>query len=540
MGAITFSLDPALLHTVCTLADFEIFVETGTYEGDTVALARAYFATVLSLEDDVTLAQAAAARFAADAQVTVIQGCSAVRLAELQPQLQARRVLYWLDAHWCAGANGTTAAAPPAAPCPLLDELRAIRQLHPESVILIDDARLLIAPPVAPHPVAGWPRFHAILAALQQLSPEHRLLICNDVLIFYPPALEEGLFAFAHQHGVDWLQLHHNAVKSNHLLQETVEKEAVIQQIRHYQHTSPLYWARRLWLHTVLRNKTLVQYAPRPLRLPAHYAHTPLRTPKPPTIAIVTPSYQQGAYLARTIDSVLAQGYPTLEYVIQDGGSTDATTAILDQYRARLTHVTSQRDAGQADAINQGFRQTTGEIMAWLNSDDCLLPGALATVGDFFAAHPEVDVVYGHRIQINQADQEVGRWVLPPHDSQVLTWADYIPQETLFWRRRLWEKVGGAVDTSYHFALDWELLLRFRQAGANFVRLPRFLAAFRIHDEQKTSNQLRLTGYHEMQRLRTQVHGRCVSQLEIHAHITGYLLRAAVLDRLMAWGVVRC
>jgi len=337
---------------------------------------------------------------------------------------------------------------------------------------------------------------------------------------------------------VEWLRLH-NAAEYDHLRQETVEKAVVIQQTRHYQHMSPLYWARRLWLHTVLRNKTLVQYAPRPLRLPAHYSHTPVRSTNPPTIALVTPSYQQGAYLARTIDSVLTQGYPNLEYVIQDGGSTDATPAILDQYRARLTHVAAQRDAGQADAINRGFRQTTGEIMAWLNSDDCLLPGALATVGDFFAAHPEVDVVYGHRIQINQADQEVGRWVLPPHDDQVLAWADYIPQETLFWRRRLWEKVGGCVDTSYQFALDWELLLRFRQAGANFVRLPRFLAAFRVHDEQKTSNQLHLTGYHEMQRLRTQLHGRCVSQLEVHAHLTGYLLRAAALDRLLAWGVVR-
>ena len=538
MGAITFSLDPALLRTLLALVKFDLFLETGTYQGDTVALARAHFAEVISIEHDVALAQAAAMRFAHDPQVTVLQGRSDQVLAQLQPQLQQRRVLYWLDAHWCMPDTITSETQPAEAHCPLLQELAALQHLHADSVILIDDARLFMAPPVAPHPMAHWPRLQAILVALQQLSTAHRLLIFNDVLIFYPHAIEEELYAFAHRHGVDWQQLHHSAVESNRILQENVEKEAVIQQTRWYQYTSPLFWLRILWLRTVLHSKRLVQYAPRPLRLPAQYARTTLHSPTPPTISIVTPTYQQGGYLARTIESVLSQRYPQLEYVIQDGGSTDGTGAILDQYRARLTHVTSRRDGGQADAINQGFHHTTGEIMAWLNSDDILLPGALATVGDFFAANPDVDVVYGHRIQINHHDQEVGRWVLPHHDPHVLAWADYIPQETLFWRRRLWEKVGGYVDTTYQFALDWELLLRFQQAGAHFVRLPRFLAAFRVHDEQKTTAQLHGLGNQEMARLRTAVHGRRVSQLEVHAHITGYLLRAGVLDRLMAWGLV--
>lgn len=539
MGAVTFSLDPGLLRILLSLAQFDLFVETGTYRGDTIALTHAHFPAVISIELDPPLAQAVAKRFAAEPSVTLFQGYSDQVLTQLQPQLQPRSVLYWLDAHWCGPEEPASTCAPNAVDCPLLLELNAIRQLNADSVILIDDARLFIAPPVAPHAVARWPRFHALLAALQQLSSDHRLLIVNDVLIYYPPAMEEGLYAFAHQHGVDWLHLHQMAGAHSRLLQENVEKEAVIQQIRKYRYTSPLFWLRTLWLRTVLYNKRLVQYAPRPLRLPAHYAHTPLRSPNPPTISVVTPTYQQGSYLARTIESVLAQRYPRLEYVIQDGGSTDGTGAILEQYRARLTHVASQRDRGQADAINKGFQQTTGEIMAWLNSDDLLLPGALATVGDFFAANPDVDVVYGHRIQINLHDQEVGRWVLPRHDPHVLAWADYIPQETLFWRRRLWEKVGGYVDTTYQFALDWELLLRFQAAGAHFVRLPRFLAAFRIHDEQKTSAQLHHVGNQEMARLRTKVHGRRVNQVEVHAHLTGYLLRAGLLDRLLAWGLVR-
>src|SRR5262249_1995819 len=179
-------------------------------------------------------------------------------------------------------------------------------------------------------------------------------------------------------------------------------------------------------------------------------------------IAIVTPSFNQGAFLERTLASVLGQQYPRLEYVVQDGGSTDGTLAVLQRYRDQLTHWESVRDRGQAHAINLGFRRTTGDIMAYLNSDDLLFPGALAFVARYFAAHPQVDVVYGHRVIIDEQDQEVGRWVLPPHEDEVLSWTDPVPQETVFWRRRVWERVGGAMDESFQFALDWDLLLRFR------------------------------------------------------------------------------
>ena len=161
--------------------------------------------------------------------------------------------------------------------------------------------------------------------------------------------------------------------------------------------------------------------------------------------------------------------------------------ASSNRYRRRLAHVESVRDRGQAHAINLGFRHATGDIMAYLNSDDLLLPGALNCVGRFFAAHPQVDVVYGNRIVINEHDQEVGRWILPPHCAEALIWNNYIPQETLFWRRRIWDKVGGRFDETLHSALDWDLWLRFHRAGARFHHLPRFLGAFRIHPLQKTS-----------------------------------------------------
>jgi FkbM family methyltransferase len=231
------------------------------------------------------------------------------------------------------------------------------------------------------------------------------------------------------------------------------------------------------------------QHAPTELRVPRRQLH--LRPPRnPPAIALVTPSYNQGEFVERTIRSVLDQSYPALEYAVQDGGSDDSTHAVLDRYRDRFAACVSEPDDGQADAINRGFAHTSGEIMGWLNSDDVLLPGALAAVARHFAKHPETDLVYGHRAVIDEDDRQVGAWILPPHEDWPLELADYVPQETMFWRRSLWEAAGGRLDPGYQYALDWELLLRFRDAGARMVRLPYVMGAFRLHADQKTSTQL--------------------------------------------------
>src|SRR4029078_7430687 len=121
------------------------------------------------------------------------------------------------------------------------------------------------------------------------------------------------------------------------------------------------------------------------------------------------------------------------ELIVQDGGSRDETSDILERYRPRLHHVESAPDRVQAQAINLGFRHASGDILGYLNSDDLLLPGSLATVAGFLARHNDVDVVYGHRVVINAVGEEVGRWVMPRHDAAALEWNDYIPQETLFW-----------------------------------------------------------------------------------------------------------
>jgi GT2 family glycosyltransferase len=267
----------------------------------------------------------------------------------------------------------------------------------------------------------------------------------------------------------------------------------------------------------------LSHHLPEPLRVPTSYLRTvpPL---DPPRISIVTPSYEQGRYLGRTIYSVVNQRYPQLEYFVQDGGSQDETREVLERFDDTLSGWVSEPDEGQADAINRGFAHTSGEIMAYLNSDDLLLPGSLAFVSRYFAEHPDVDAVYGHRFVIDEHDGQIGAWVMPPHDDDMLTLADYVPQETLFWRRGLWERAGGRIDVSFKFAVDWDLLLRFRDAGARIVRLPRFLGAFRVHDEQKTGRQQELCD-EESERLHRRVLGRSMSDEEIHARVQPYLRR---------------
>jgi glycosyltransferase involved in cell wall biosynthesis len=208
-----------------------------------------------------------------------------------------------------------------------------------------------------------------------------------------------------------------------------------------------------------------------------------------PTISIVTPSYNYGHFIEWTLRSILLQGYPKLEVIVMDGGSPDGTPDVLEKYRPWLKHAESKKDKGQADAVVRGFDHATGDILAYLNSDDMLAPGTLAFVAQFFKDHPEVDMVYGHRVIVNDANVVTGHWVLPRHSDWYMQRWDYIPQETCFWRRRIYEKVGG-IDPTYRFALDFDLFVRFMRAGAIIHRADRFLGAFRVHEVSKTSSQL--------------------------------------------------
>jgi glycosyltransferase involved in cell wall biosynthesis len=208
-----------------------------------------------------------------------------------------------------------------------------------------------------------------------------------------------------------------------------------------------------------------------------------------PTISVVTPSYGYGHFIEWTIRSVLMQNYPKLELIVMDGGSRDATVDIIRKYQPYLKYAESKKDKGQADAVVRGFKHSTGEIMAYLNSDDMLAPGALEFVAHYFQDHPEVDMVYSHRIIVDDNNKVTGHWILPQHSDWYMQRWDYIPQETCFWRRSIYEKVGG-IDRTYKFALDFDLFVRFMRAGACIRRVERFLGAFRVHDVSKTSSEL--------------------------------------------------
>lgn len=290
-------------------------------------------------------------------------------------------------------------------------------------------------------------------------------------------------------------------------------------------------------LRAMLRPKlgTLHQHPPRDVHMPSAFTS---RIPKShlPSISIVTPSLNQGNFIEKTIESVLSQDYPNLEYFIQDGRSNDGTVDVLQAYSNRLSGWESVADNGQSNAINRGFAKCNGAIMGWLNADDLLACGCLAYVGEYFARHPDVDVVYGNRIVINEQGHEIGRWVLPKHNDAVLSWADFVPQETLFWRRSIWERAGGFVDEGFRFAMDWDLLLRFRNAGAKMVRIPRFLGAFRAHEKQKTSALINEVGMQEMERLRLRELGWVPPSSKIARSLVPYLLRHVVAD--CSWRLV--
>jgi glycosyltransferase involved in cell wall biosynthesis len=204
-----------------------------------------------------------------------------------------------------------------------------------------------------------------------------------------------------------------------------------------------------------------------------------------PLVSIVTPSYNQAAFVEQTLESVLSQDDVPVEYLVIDGGSTDGTAALLARYGPRLAYWVSERDAGQAQAINKGLRRAKGEIVAYLNSDDLYLPGALRQVAGLFAARPDVDLVYGDCQVIDDQGQVLGLLPRHPFDLQrLIQRAEFIPQPAAFWRRRLHDRLGY-FDEGLHFAMDYDFFVRAGRAGRVEV-LPVPLAAFRLHGGSKT------------------------------------------------------
>jgi len=292
------------------------------------------------------------------------------------------------------------------------------------------------------------------------------------------------------------------------------------------QKSAGVRWRRRLGI----KLGVFYQHEPRELPSAEQKKEDTSNTRNLPSISIVTPSCNHGIFIGSTVQSVLSQEYPNLQYVIQDAESTDCTPTVLGMFSPGLFELNVEPDAGQADAINKGFRKCDGEILGYLNSDDLLLGNALKTVGEFFRDNPAVDVVYGNRLIIDSNGKNVGRWILPRHDGKVLRWVDYVPQETLFWRRRAWEQIGGFVDDQLNFAIDWDLLLRFEKNGAVFAHLPNLLGAFRVHCSQKSNALYDSIGRREMDSIRRKYRNN-ISKIALKAKHCQFLINHFLADR---------
>ena len=227
-----------------------------------------------------------------------------------------------------------------------------------------------------------------------------------------------------------------------------------------------------------------------------------------PRITIVTPSFNQVQFLESAILSVLSQGYPNLEYIVMDGGSTDNSVDVIRKHEHRISYWVSEKDEGQADAIHRGFERSSGEILGWVNSDDLLLPDALLKVGWFFRTHPTVEFATGGCVWIDEQGRVLStghglqRYYPPVTQSRrkLLFWGFGHNQPATFWRRSAYLEAGG-LDASLSFCFDYDLLLKLahRKHGA---KVPAPLAAYRVHAATKTST-MDATAQRELQTLRT-------------------------------------
>lgn len=205
-----------------------------------------------------------------------------------------------------------------------------------------------------------------------------------------------------------------------------------------------------------------------------------------PLVSIVTPTLNSEQYLAEALDSIFSQDYSTIECIVVDGGSTDATLAILDRYRGRL-RVISGRDKGPSDAIFKGFQQATGEIFVWLNADDTFLPGAIRTAVNYLAANPAADVVYGEGWWIDEAGKIISRYPTLPWDPRILERDCFICQPAAFLRAAAYRRCP--LDPDINRSFDYDLWIRMAGLGLRFECIPDYLANSRMHAGAKTLSE---------------------------------------------------
>ena len=204
-----------------------------------------------------------------------------------------------------------------------------------------------------------------------------------------------------------------------------------------------------------------------------------------PLVSIVTPSFNQGQFIRATIQSVLAQDYPNLEYIVMDGRSADETGSVVKDYASRLTFI-SEKDRGQSHAINKGFRLARGSILFWLNSDDVILPGAIRSAVDEFARNPAAGAVYGNGYLIDKNGAVTSPFAAtePFNLWKLVYLSDYILQQTLYVRRDVLDEIGY-LDENLHYTMDWDLLIRI---GLRYplAYIPQWMGCLREYPEAKS------------------------------------------------------
>jgi glycosyltransferase involved in cell wall biosynthesis len=214
--------------------------------------------------------------------------------------------------------------------------------------------------------------------------------------------------------------------------------------------------------------------------------------PEHPLVSIITPSYNQVCYLEATIRSVLEQGYPNIEYIVIDGGSTDGSVDILERYSPQVSLWLSEIDTGQAHAINKGIERSHGSILGWLNSDDILIPNTVSRAVNVFRQHLEIDVVYGRLERIDEDGNLVQTPALPKDkvefSKEKILGECIVNQPGSFWRREIMDK-AGRLDIGLRFVMDYEYWIRLAMNGARFKRLPEVVARFRLNPDSKTVSQ---------------------------------------------------
>lgn len=221
-----------------------------------------------------------------------------------------------------------------------------------------------------------------------------------------------------------------------------------------------------------------------------------------PRLSIITPSYNQGEFLEATIKSVLDQGYPNLEYIIIDGGSTDNSVEIIKKYEQHLAYWVSEKDKGQTDAINKGLEKSTGDILGWINSDDVYVRGTFRKIIKAFQSHPEHIVVHGDRLLLDRSGNVAGWSSLPPFDPYRHGFT--VCSETAFWRREAMASIG-LLNDELQFAMDVDFFCRLYKKG-KLLKINQYLGCFRCYDDNKSST-IGHIGKEEAERIWAQLFG---------------------------------